>query len=370
MIRACLSPLILASAVAAGATDVDYHGADQVLLKDFRPVSLYHVPHTEVKSARYRAVDVHTHDYAKTAAEVDAWVAAMDTANIGRSIVLTFAVGDELDALVARYGRYPERFELWCYFDFTGWEQPGWSERAVAELERCHRMGARGVGELMDKGMGFKPMPGTSTVGALSPEKLGMHIDDPRMKPLLAKCAELHMPISIHVAEDAWMYRPADASNDGLMNAAKWQVALNRPGLADHDQMLATLSAAVRENPATTFIACHLANCCADLAKLAALFDAYPNLYADIAARYGEIAPIPRFVHAFMEKYRTRLLYGTDNHYTTAPYPVTFRILESADEHFYEPRFGYHWPLYGLALSDETLQALYQGNSARLFAHP
>jgi hypothetical protein len=26
------------------------------------------------------------------------------------------------------------------------------------------------------------------------------------MKPLLEKCAELHMPVSIHVAEDAWMY--------------------------------------------------------------------------------------------------------------------------------------------------------------------
>jgi len=33
-----------------------------------------------------------------------------------------------------------------------------------------------------------------------------MHMDDPRMDPLLEKCAELHMPVNIHVGEDKWMY--------------------------------------------------------------------------------------------------------------------------------------------------------------------
>lgn len=162
------------------------------------------------------------------------------------------------------------------------------------------------------------------------------------------------------------MYLPADATNDGLMNAAKWKVDLSKKGIADHDQLLTTLEEAVRDNPKTTFIACHLANCCSDLSQLGRLFDAYPNLYADIGARYGEIAPIPRFVHSFMEKYSKHLLYGTDNHYKSNLYPVSFRILESADEHFYDGRFGYHWPLYGLALSDQALRDLYQGNSVRV----
>jgi predicted TIM-barrel fold metal-dependent hydrolase len=194
-----------------------------------------------------------------------------------------------------------------------------------------------------------------------------MHINDPRMKPLLEKCAELHMPINIHVAEDAWMYLPADAANDGLMNGAKWKVDLSRNGIADHDQLITTLAEAVRDHPKTTFIACHLANCCADLSQLGKLFDAYPNLYADIAARYGEIAPIPRYVHAFMEKYSTRLLYGTDNRFQNGIHAVSFRILETADEHFYEiDRFGYHWPLHGLNLSDDTLANLYYRNRLRL----
>ena len=93
----------------------------------------------------------------------------------------------------------------------------------------------------------------------------GLHIDDPQMKPLLEKCAALHMPVSIHVAEDAWMYQNADSTNDGLMNAAEWKVDMTKKGILDHDQLVATLEHAVKDNPKTIFIACHLANCCSDL---------------------------------------------------------------------------------------------------------
>jgi hypothetical protein len=48
-------------------------------------------------------------------------------------------------------------------------------------------------------------------------------------------------------------------------------------------------------------------------------------------------------------------------------YRVTFRILESGDEHFYEhDQFGYHWPLYGLELSDATLKKLYRDNAKKI----
>jgi hypothetical protein len=48
-------------------------------------------------------------------------------------------------------------------------------------------------------------------------------------------------------------------------------------------------------------------------------------------------------------------------------YRVTFRVLETADEHFYErDHFDYHWALYGLALSDTTLQKIYNGNSKKI----
>jgi hypothetical protein len=50
-------------------------------------------------------------------------------------------------------------------------------------------------------------------------------------------------------------------------------------------------------------------------------------------------------------------------------YRVTFRILESLDEHFYEnEQFGYHWSLNGLGLNDAILQQVYHENAAKLLA--
>ena len=60
------------------------------------------------------------------------------------------------------------------------------------------------------------------------------------MKPLIKRCGELHMPISIHVSEDAWMYLPVDATNDGLMNSATWHVDMSQDGKLNHDDGLGT----------------------------------------------------------------------------------------------------------------------------------
>ncbi len=341
------------------ATVAICQNVNDLKLKDFHPVSIYKTPQTKIEKAKYPVIDFHSHDYPKTEEQIDEWVKTMDEVGIARSTILSYSTGAKFDSVVEKYQRYKERFEIWCGFDYTGYDKPGWQKHAVEELERCYRKGARGVGELGDKGLGefySKPTAGW-----------GLHIDDPQMKPLLEKCAELRMPVSIHVAEDAWMYEKADSTNDGLMNAGTWKVDMSKKGILDHDQLVATLENAVKNNPKTIFIACHLANCCSDLSKLGRLFDTYPNLYADIAARYGEIAPIPRYVHDFMEKYSSRIVYGTDMGTSKKMYTTTFHILETADEHFYQRDFfNYHWPLYGLSLTDETLKKIYSENGKKI----
>ena len=52
-----------------------------------------------------------------------------------------------------------------------------------------------------------------------------------------------------------------------------------------------------------------------------------------------------------------------------AMYRVTFRILESLDEHFYETeQFDYHWSLNGFGLPDSILQRVYHENAAKILA--
>ena len=62
-----------------------------------------------------------------------------------------------------------------------------------------------------------------------------------------------------------------------------------------------------------------------------------------------------------------RLVYGTDMGRGKAMYLVTFRILETEDEHFYETDlFNYHWPLHGLDLPDAVLKKIYSRNAASI----
>ena len=330
---------------------------EQLLLKDYRPRSIYQVPVTKVAKARFPVIDMHTHNYAKTDEQLAEWVRTMDELGIKKAVILTYAHGKEFDAVLARYQKFPGRFSVWCGFDYTGYDQPVYGSAAVAELERCFKAGAEGVGEEGDKGKGLFYS---------KPPAWGMHLDDPRMDPLLERCGQLGMPISIHVADPMWMYEPMDRQNDGLMNAYQWRLD-NQTNILSHAELLGTLERAVKKHPRTVFVACHFANCCYDLAKLGALLDKYPNLYADISARYAETAAIPRAAKRFYQKYHDRLVYGTDMGPAKAMYLTTFRILETEDEHFYDwDLFSYHWPLSGFGLEDRILRQVYSENAQKI----
>ena len=86
--------------------------------------------------------------------------------------------------------------------------------------------------------------------------------------------------------------------------------------------------------------------------------------------RFGTNTDLVEFIkdaHDFIEKYQDRIVYGTDMSFGEKTYKITFRVLETADEHFYEiDKFNYHWPLYGLALSDKTLKKLYRDNAIKI----
>ena len=353
-----------AEAGAAGASGTAPSGEpaeaalDALLLKDYRPRSIFKIKVTTVDKARYPAIDVHTHDRNADEATITAWEGMMDEVGIAKSVMLASCAGAKFDSIVARYRAHAAHFVLWCDFDYSHLGRPDFAQTAIAELERCHAAGARGIGELMDKGRGL----------GSSPTTFGIHIDNPLMDPLLERCAELRMPVSIHVAEDAWMYEPMDKTNDGLMNASIWRVKAD-PGVLLHDEMVDTLEHALQRHPRTHFIAVHLANCCSDLQRLAGLLDRFPNLQADIAARFMELGSTPRAVSQFLGKYQDRILFGTDyaNHVNLVSIYTLFRLLETTDEHFYDPgQMQYHWPLYAWGLSDGALRKIYRDNAQKI----
>jgi len=344
-----------ASAAADNKTTTAGPNPNAILLKNYRPQSIYKIPVSHIRRAKFPIIDMHSHPYAKTEAEITTWLKTMDAVNVEKTTILTMATGRQFDDIAKKYSS--DRFELWCGLDFSTHASPEFPKAAVEELERCRAAGAKGIGEIHDKGQGLRS--GKSSAP-------GLHPDNPRVDALWEKAAALHMPVSLHVADPIWMYQPMDAHNDGLMNAYEWRLD-NQPNIVKLGGMVDILERTASRHRGTTFIACHFANLDYDLGHLGEVLDRNPNLSADISARYAETAPIPRFAAAFYEKYSARLVYGTDMGFDPEMYRVTFRILESQDEHFYEiDQFNYHWPLYGLALNDEVLSNVYHNTARKL----
>lgn len=353
---------------------------DKILLKDYRPKSIYKIPVSNIVKAKYPIVDVHCHG-ARPVEQLDQWVKAMDAAGVEKAVIFVGAGSADRFAEMARpYAKYPGRFELWCSFDMAGNDEPGFDAKSVKALEACHKAGAVGVGEVSDKGWGFAyrpPRTGARTGGPGpnrqpgAPPARGPHADDPRMDALWNRCAELGMPINIHVSDPIWSYQKQDNTNDGLMNGYSWRIDDTQPGILGHDGLIQSLERAVEKHRKTIFIACHLANLEYDLTRLGGMLDRHPNLFTDISARFAEVAPIPRATAQFLRKYPDRVLYGTDMPYTQRMFSTTFRIMESNDEHFYERdlyfNFDYHWPMHGLGLPGPLLKKIYRDNALTAF---
>ena len=349
--------LLATSCAASKGENASANPADKILLKDFNPTVVNNLPVTEVDRAKYTIIDMHSHDYAENQEEIAQWVKVMDEVGVEHTAIMHCSwIGRPFEEVVEAYAPFKERFRLWCCFDYSDMSEEG-IQKACEKLERYHNeLGAVGVGELGDKGEGdlyARPVEGKD-----------IHIDDPRIRPLIQKAGELKMPISIHIAEPYWMYLPMDETNDGLVNAVTWHV--DTTNCYGYNKLMETFENALRENPNTIFIACHYLNMNHDLPRLGALLDKYPNMYMDISARVAESAHTPRATREFLIKYQDRVLFGTDNGMEADMYRKIFRVLETNDEHFYVPEYGYHWALSGFNLPDEVLYKLYRGNAERI----
>ncbi|MEZ5401650.1 MAG: amidohydrolase family protein [Bryobacteraceae bacterium] len=356
-IHSAVAGLALAFAGLAYAQPPGNEGAVQragaVQLKDWKPKSSLAVPRTDIPKARFPVIDVHSHSYASTPEQVAEWVRTMDEVGVEKTVVLTGAVGARFDALVELYLKpYPERFVLFAGVLREGTGKPDYPQRAAAEVERCYRMGARGLGELSDKGTGF--------TRALSPSER-LHPDDPRLDLFWKKAAELNMPANIHMADHPSAWEPPDHTQERPPGFQRFnQFDFNVPS---HAGILAIRDRLLARHPGNKFIFCHLSNQGHDLASLTKTMDAYPNLYLDMSARLYELGRQPRHAAKFLSRYKDRVLFGTDRGRAAVTYRIFWQVLESADE--YLPSQSW-WMLYGLELPDETLRALYRENALRI----
>ena len=341
----------------------------ELKLRDYLPRSTLRIAEHQVGRATRPAVDAHNH-LGRWLSEVGAWtvpdvpllLADMDAAGLRAIVNLDGRWGDELEANLERYDRrYPGRFVTFCHLDWAKTAAPGFGERLAQSLRRSLAAGARGLKVWKDLGLSL-----TDERGEL------LLPDDERLAPVWSVAAEAGAPVLIHTADPRAFFAPADATNERLEELLlnpDWSFA--HLGDGHYRRLLAALEALVSANPATTFIAAHMAGAAEDLDWVERLLDAYPNLFVDIAARIAELGRQPRRARQLIVRHADRVLFGTDC-FPPSPgeYGVHFRFLETADEHFAysldEPPPQGRWRISGLGLPDDVLDLVYGGNARRL----
>ncbi|MEP7242435.1 MAG: amidohydrolase family protein [Gammaproteobacteria bacterium] len=323
-----------------------------------RMTSTLVVPRTQLTGFRLPVIDAHSHVYATTPQAVAEWAKLQDEVHVAETFVFTGLTGDEFRAATAQYaGTYPGRFVMFAGFLQEGIEAPDYGERLRARLRGDVQAGARGLGELTDKGLGLG-------AGVVRPREHPYYIDDERFDPLWDEAGKLHVPVFVHIAEPAAFYAPPDDSNE-LRRSANW--SLHDKGTPGFDAMIARFERVLDRHPGTTFVAVHSFNLANDLGRVSVLLEKHPNVQIDFAARMWELARQPYSARRFFLKNANRILFGTDNDPTRAMYLAHARQMETEDEWFW-PADAEWWRGYGMNLPPAVLRKVYRQNALRLLA--
>lgn len=332
----------------------------------YNPTSTLVVPANPVTRARFPFIDVHSHQWNLGIEGINKLEAEMDALNMAVMVNLSGrgfdrAAGDigtqEYLAGMARRieGEAPGRILLFTNVSFKEIGKPGWTEQAVKQLEEDVKNGAVGLKIYKSLGMGINDVNGNR-----------VPVDDPRIDPVWAKCAELGIPVLIHSADPKSFWEPMDEKNE------RWLELKLNPGRQKEtfavawEQIIAEQHRVFAKHPKTTFINAHMGWMANDLGALGRHLDTYPNVNVGIGAVIAELGRQPRFAKAFFEKYQDRVLFAKDA-YNPEEFYTYFRVLETEDEYFpYYKKYHAFWSMYGLGLSDEVLKKLYYKNAIRI----
>ena len=342
----------------AGAPQQDQKKYSQTpTIEEYQPKSTLVTKEHKIERAKFPFIDIHSHHPNPTAEHVDQVVKEMDTINLRVMVNLSGGTGEQLRQTVATMkGRHPDRFVVFANLSYDDINAPGYGKRAARRLEQDVKNGAQGLKIFKNFGMDVKYANGER-----------VHADDPEFDPVWDKCAELGLPVLIHIAEPSPFFDPWDYRNERWLELKQFPQRARPPErYPPFETLIAERNHLFAKHPKTNFIAAHLAFHGNDLERLGKTLDSLPNMYVDIAAVLAELGRQPYSAHDFLVKYQDRVLMGKDI-YDVNEYKWYFRSLETRDEYFeyYRPRHAF-WRIYGFQVPDEVLKKVYYKNALKL----
>ncbi len=335
------------------------------------PLTLLRLPRTNITRARFPAIDFHVHARELTdAAAYPSFITLLNSIGMGAIVNLNGGTGATLDAALKAGEPYKDRVATFITFSSDGINEPGWSEKFAAEMERAFKAGALGM--KVSKALGQV---------ARNPDGTFIQCDDPRLDPIWAMAARYNKPIMIHTSDSIGRFYPIGPKNERY-EAGLWR----REGDTSenlyvegprHEVIEKARENMHRKHPKTRFVNAHLAMLYYDPQKLARFLDTYPNADVEISATLQDLGRAPRFWREFLIKYQDRVLMGSDGAPSRGAeefWIPHWRYLETYDEYFYHPAQirtaggspGHgRWNISGIGLPDAVLRKIYYQNALR-----
>ena len=289
---------------------------------------------------------------------------------MGAIVNLNGGTGPTLDAALKAGEPYRDRVATFITFSPEGINEPGWSEKFAAEMERGFKAGALGMKVFKSLGQ-----------GARNPDGTFIQCDDPRLDPIWAMAAKYDRPVMIHTSDSIGRFYPIGPKNERY-EAGLWR----RPGDTSenlyrdgpqHEVIEKARENMHRKHPKTRFVNAHLAMLYYDPQKLATFLDTYPNADVEMSATLQDLGRAPRLWREFIIKYQDRMLMGSDGSPSRGAdefWSPHWRYLETYDEYFYHPAQirtpggspGHgRWNISGIGLPDDVLRKIYYQNALR-----
>lgn len=334
------------------------------------PKALMKLPRTPITRAKFPAIDFHVHlRQLRTAEDYQKMVKIMDETGLGVLCNMDGGFGPDFDRTVNVGEPFRDRIIQFARLDFAGINEPGWSARTAAELERTFMAGAAGL--KINKVLGLELQ---------NPDGTYIQADDPRFDPIWAMAAKHGKPVMIHTSDSYGRFLPIGPENE------RFEAGLWRSNTEGNYYMTGHPAPEViekaRENmharhPKTRFVNAHVAMLYYDMDKVTAFLDKYPNADVEISAAVQDLGRAPRLSREFFLKYQDRIVFGSDGNPGRGVeefWIPHWRFLETYDEHFDHPAqirsptgapLHGRWRISGVGLPDAVLRKVYYANALR-----
>lgn len=334
------------------------------------PDSVLVVKRTAIEKAKYPAIDFHFHGRSLQSAEdYQGLVAKMDQTGVGVICNMDGGFGETFDKNMHVGGPFNDRIIQFARVDWEGINEPGWSEKTAAELERTFKAGAAGL--KISKRLGLEVQ---NTDGSY------VQCDDPRLDAVWEMCARYEKPVMIHVSDSVARFQPVSPRNE-RWEAGQWRSDTEGnyfgTGRPSPDEIFAHREKMFAKHPNTRFVNAHIAMMSADLQSAAAMLDKFPNTDVEVSARIQDLGRQPFSGREFLIKYQDRVLFGSDGNPSREVerfWIPHWRYFETNDEYFDHPAqmlsplgapLQGRWTIHGAYLPDEVLRKIYYENALK-----